>query len=71
MSPFQKTHLIEGLKEFLRLAVLGLPALAIQVVSGDAALASSYGGAILFVLKAVDKYIHDNPQINHNGLLPF
>lgn len=64
-------HVREGVLEFLRLVVLALPALAIQVVTGDAALSSTYGGAILFALKAVDRYIHENPNINKNGLLPF
>lgn len=63
--------IINGLKELGRLIVLGIPALVIQIISGNSALAASYGGTVLFVLKSIDRYIHDNPKINKNGLLPF
>lgn len=62
---------LKGLKEFGRLVILGLPALAIQIISSNPSLTLQYGGAILFVLRAADKYIHEDPTINAKGILPF
>jgi hypothetical protein len=67
----RKDAILKGLKEFGRLVILGIPALAIQVVSGDPTLTLQYGTPILFVLRALDKYIHENPAINAKGILPF
>jgi hypothetical protein len=70
----KESHLkaiVEGLKEVARLLVLSLPALLIELLTDDPNLAAGYGTLILFVLRALDKYIHENPNINKNGLLPF
>lgn len=66
-----KPAIIKALKELGRLVVLSLPALAIQIISGNPDLTLQYGGTILFLLKGIDQYIHKNPSINANGLLPF
>jgi hypothetical protein len=66
-----KKALIKAVKELLRLVVLAIPALAIQVITNDPSLTAQYGVPVLFVLKAVDRYIHENPSIDKNGLLPF
>lgn len=65
-SPLKK-----ALKEFLRLLVFAVPGILIQVISGNAELAASYGGTILLVLKSIDKYIHTNTDTNLVGLVPF
>lgn len=66
-----KKAIIESLKELARLAIFSVPAFLIQLVSGNAALSEAYGGIILFVLRTIDYYIHEDPNINVNGLLPF
>lgn len=66
-----KQALVKALKEAARLLVFAIPGILIQVVSGDASLSAAYGGAILTVLKSVDKYIHTNQNINAVGLVPF
>lgn len=67
----KKNALWEAVKELLRLVILAVPALAIQILTGNSALAGTYGTVILFVLRTLDSYIHNNPKINQNGLLPF
>lgn len=67
----KKDAIWAAVKEVLRLVVLAIPALLIQIFTGNPELAGTYGTAILFILRAVDKYIHTNPNINQNGLLPF
>lgn len=67
----RRDAVLKGLKELGRLVILGLPALAIQIISSNPSLTLQYGGAILFVLRAVDKYIHEDPTINVKGILPF
>lgn len=62
--------LTQALKEFGRLLVFSIPALLIQVISGDASLTASYGGTVLLVLKAIDKYIHESPT-KAIGVVPF
>lgn len=63
--------IIKGLKEAGRLVVFAIPGILIQVVSNDPTLAAVYGGLILTVLKAVDRSIHENPETELKGLLPF
>lgn len=67
----QKQALIKAVEESLRLIAFSLPAIAIQVITGNAALTASYGGTILTILRGVDKYIHENPNIKLNGLTTF
>lgn len=66
-----KQAIIKALKEFARMAVLAIPALLIQLISNNPNDTIQYGGAVLFVLRAVDKYIHESPTINAKGILPF
>lgn len=67
----RRNAIIKALKELGRLVVLGIPALAIQLISNNPADALQYGGSTLFVLRALDKYIHENKNLNSDGLLPF
>lgn len=66
-----KENVITAVKEIARLVVFAIPGIAIQVISGDAALSSAYGGIILLALKGVDKSIHDDPINPSTGILPF
>lgn len=70
-STLQKAARIKALKEAGRLLLFAVPAILIQVISGNADLTATYGGTILVVLKAIDKYLHENPNINVNGIAPF
>lgn len=59
------------LKELLRLAIFAIPAALIQILTNDPTLTGTYGAGILFILRAVDKTIHDNKNNDKNGILPF
>lgn len=67
----QESTLSIALKELGRLVVFAIPAILIQVVTDNPNLTLGYGSVILGVLRAVDKAIHDNPDIKSKGLLPF
>lgn len=71
ISSTQKASLVKGLKEIGRLLVLSIPGIVIYVISSDPDLSLKYGGLVLFLLKGIDKGIHENPNINANGLVPF
>jgi Na+/melibiose symporter-like transporter len=65
-SPLKK-----ALKELGRLVLFAVPGILIQVFTDNAALAASYGGTILLVLKSIDKYIHTDPNNSLSGIAPF
>lgn len=66
-----RTTLITAIKEAARLVVFSLPGLLIQIFTKNPNLALGYGSLLLYVLKAVDRSIHEDPEIKANGLLPF
>lgn len=70
-EPKQTSPLVKALLEFFRLVVFALPGLLIQLWTNDSTLALGLGTPILGLLKAFDKYLHENPDTNLNGLLPF
>lgn len=59
------------LKEILRQIIFSLPGALILLLTANPLLAGQFGIPILFVLRAVDKGIHENKNINLKGLLPF
>ncbi len=66
-------QVVEGSKESVRIAILGgvsyLISLGLNYLTG---LPSTEATVILtVVLKGIDKYIHENPNINLKGILPF
>lgn len=63
--------LVTAVKEAFRLLILAVPGILIQVASGDAAIATAYGGAILVALKSLDRSVHENPNLQAKGILPF
>jgi intein-encoded DNA endonuclease-like protein len=70
-SYMNKTNIIKFLKEIARLAIFSLPGAAILVLTQNPEIAGTYGTGILFVLRAIDKAIHDDEDIKLKGLLPF
>ena len=58
-------------KELIRLAIFSIPGALILILTNNPDIAGTYGVGILFILRAIDKGIHDNPNINLNGVLPF
>lgn len=58
----------ESLKEALRLAAFAALSALITYFSG---LEAAWAVYLTFVLRAVDKYVHANPSIKFNGLLPW
>lgn len=66
-----KTALFEGLKEVGRLVVFALPAVLIQILTDNPALAGTYGTGILILLRALDKGVHEDETIEAKGILPF
>lgn len=65
------TTLIAALKEIGRLVVFSLPAALILLFTENPELAGQWGIPILFILRAVDKGIHENENIKPQGLVPF
>jgi len=57
--------------EVLRLAVFAIPGALILLFTQQPDLAGAYGIPILFILRAIDKGIHDNKEIDLKGILPF
>lgn len=67
----RKEAIVAAIKEAFRLVVFSLPGVLIYVISNDAELSTIYGGTILTVLRGIDKYIHENRNINATGIVPF
>lgn len=59
------------LKELGRLVVFSLPGALILLFTENPELAGQYGIAILFVLRAVDKGLHESDEVEAKGLVPF
>lgn len=59
------------LKELGRLIVFSLPGALILLFTENPELAGQYGIAILFVLRSIDKGLHESPETDVKGLVPF
>lgn len=61
--------------EFLRLVVLGIPAflvgVAVNAWTNDPAFSTGVGSVILGILKSYDRSVHENPNTDKNGIVPF
>lgn len=69
-----KTAVVEGVKELLRLALFagiaaGITYLTQVLTSLDPGSVEAI--VLTLVLRFVDKYVNKNPSIKHNGLAPF
>lgn len=62
---------VAGLKEILRLAVFALPGALILLLTQSPEIAGQWGVPILFLLRAVDKGIHETETVAAKGLVPF
>ena len=58
-------------KEILRLVIFSLPGALILLFTQNPSLAGSYGVPILYILRAIDKGIHEDETVKAKGLLPF
>lgn len=63
--------LVAGLKEIGRLLIFSLPAALILLLTSNPELAGQYGIPALFILRAIDKGLHDNTETATKGLVPF
>lgn len=66
-----KKPLLESLKELGRLLVFSLPGALILFFTNSPELAGAYGVPILYLLRAVDKGIHEDETNDAKGLVPF
>lgn len=67
----ENTTLIAALKEIGRLVIFALPGALILLFTDNPEIAGTYGIPILFILRAIDKGIHENKEIESRGILPF
>ena len=62
---------VSALKEIGRLIVFSIPGALILLLTESPEIAGAYGVPLLFVLRAVDKGIHENESTDKQGLVPF
>ena len=61
----------EALKEIGRLLVFSIPGALILLLTQSPELAGAYGVPILYVLRAIDRGIHEDEDTEKQGLVPF
>jgi len=66
-----KTTLVAFLKELARLVIFSLPGALILLFTQSPELAGAYGVPILYILRSIDKGIHEDETITAKGLVPF
>lgn len=59
------------LKEMGRLLLFALPGALILLFTDNPDLAGQYGIPILFVLRSIDKGLHESQEVEVKGLAPF
>lgn len=64
------TTLKAAVKELGRLAVFSLPGALVLLFTQNPELAGAYGIPLLYVLRAIDKGMHENDS-DTKGLVPF
>lgn len=64
-------NLLALLKEIGRLIVFSLPGALILLYTENPELAGAWGLPILYILRAVDKAIHESQDTKAQGLVPF
>lgn len=64
-------NLLALLKEIGRLIVFSLPGALILLYTENPELAGVWGLPILYILRAVDKAIHESSDTKSQGLIPF
>lgn len=63
--------LLESLKEMGRLLVFSIPGALILLLGESPEMAGAFGVPILYILRAIDKGIHEDESIDAQGLVPF
>lgn len=66
-----KKPLKEALKEIVRLVVFSLPGALVLLLTQSPELAGAFGVPLLYVLRALDKGIHEDESTEAQGLVPF
>jgi len=66
-----KTTLVAFLKELARLVIFSLPGALILLFTQSPELAGAYGVPILYILRSIDKGIHEDETTTAKGLVPF
>ena len=66
-----RVTLVAALKEICRLALFSLPGALILLFTENPELAGLWGLPALYILRAIDKAIHEDKSINANGIAPF
>ena len=66
-----KVTLVASLKEICRLTLFSLPGALILLFTENPELAGLWGLPILYILRAIDKGIHEDESINATGIAPF
>jgi hypothetical protein len=64
-----KNPIFEAFKDIARLVVFAVPGILIGYFTGLPETQTTV--LVLLVLRAIDSYIHNNPEIPANGLTPF
>ena len=71
-KPNTKQALVEAGKEALRIALIAsLPVAIMQIQSGQLDLKQIGAVAVLAVLKAADKFVHESTLTTRTGIIPF
>jgi hypothetical protein len=70
-----KDSIKEGLKELGRVALIGALPVLMASIDGSGHIFIDYkvlaAAVFIAVLRAVDKWVHNDPDINSKGILPF
>lgn len=67
-----RSSIIEGFKELGRVALIAaIPLLVTSIESGHVDYKVLLTAVSIAVLRALDKWVHEEPNIKSNGILPF
>jgi hypothetical protein len=67
-----KKALVEGAKEFGRVVLIAvLPILVDSLSTNSFSWRTTVVALVMAALKAIDKWVHENGNINANGIVPF
>lgn len=66
-----KKPLLEALKELGRLLIFSVPGALILLFTQSPELAGAYGVPLLYLLRTLDKGIHEDVNTAATGLVPF
>lgn len=67
MSP----QLTAGLKQFARIALVSAIPIILQSIQSEVPIKQTLLAIFVSVLMGVDKYVHENPRMALEGIVPF